>query len=440
MKVERNFLELTTLKIITEKNKDLKIRQNLTQSMLKYGISPAKVAGILNGTILLRVLNLFELCLLVQILYNLTKNESINPSLFFEEEELKRTKNYKANREDDSDNIIILEGVKKTGDNRYVCSDISWKKVTQYISKGLITYNIRTQRGAKLKKIENTLIEVAKLDNKKIEAISTAMTEGKFTPNMISLNIIRNGEEIFEYNAKKEELMIQVDNIKTFVNLVDGASRTCGALLALDTKPDLDLGTSINILNYTEDEAMAFIEQESKATPIPRQIRASLNTNNENLLITRYLNTYGNSKINEMFNKVAIVNHEIKYAGKYTTFEIISKAIESNFKFGSAREIEKIKKYLVDFFNELIGLLKETKNYDKIENIVISPNIFIGYIAFASLVYKNEDWKHNVELIVKKITKSNCRDILENLPIGNLINKTTINQMTEYFQNLERVK
>jgi hypothetical protein len=439
MKKNRHELELALIKVMTENNSNSKIRKQLSDGLTKrYNINPSIVNGLLNGTVLLRTLGLTELCLLCSVLHEVTGSYLVNPDLYFEVEEIKTANNFKIEKQTGT-NIIVLNNVKQIGDHQYICSYEPWSTITQHTSIGNITYNIRTQRGAKLKKMGDTIVEVAKLDEMKIESIKKLMLENKFTANMIALNIVRNGEEIFEYDAKKATISIQVDNIKTNVNLVDGAHRTYAALKAVAENPNLALGTAINILNYTEEEAQAFIKQESEATPIIKQVRVSFDTDNENIVMARYLNSQGNEKTNEMFNKIATTNDEIKYYGKYTTFEIISKSLGYSFKFETARERESAKKFLVAYFVEVIGIIKELENFEEVKQVLLSPNIFVGYVEFASKIYKKENWQSDVENMIRKISKLNCKNMLENIPLGNIINTATLKKIAEYFTNLNEV-
>lgn len=426
MKKNRQDLEKTLVYIIKEYSRSKrKIRSQLEDKFKELKMS-AKVIGIWNGTVPYITINLAELYLFTRALYEITEEECLNPREWFNEEEEKSFILYKPQKPY-KNNIIKFYNVDKTSDNRYVCTKATYQEMSEIFAQGLITYNIRTQRETTTIVFNGQYIEIPTIRQNPIVKMTKLMVDGKFTPNMITLNLRKTGEEMLpEYNEKDRTLEIWVDNERSFLDIIDGMHRMSAAMRAVEMNPDIDMYTMISILYYTEEEAQEYIDQEAHHTPISQVHRAAFRNSETSILVAKEINLFGNSTNNEMFNKIALNYEELKSQSKYVTFETFSKAFNYNYKIANPREVSKISKYLKDFFNELIGLLREKGQ------ITFTNNMFICYICISNLLRDKENWKEVLEKITSS-TKLDERILSQNLDLKTeRITKPLIDKFYKY--------
>lgn len=434
LELEKNIRYFTQLY-----NTNKKVKNYVVDFMKNHNIPSGKTIGIFNKSpsIILEDKNIVpdsELFLFTKALYEATNESKLNPKNWFNEEEIKNYEGYKAQIQGKQD-IIIFEDVKQIGDYQYICPYISLQELAKLFEQGLITYNIRTQRDPTRIKFNDKIIETATIKERPVKEIEGKMLQGKFTQNMISLNIRKTGNENFEYNAKTRELAVMVDGKTTFTDIVDGMHRSAAGMRAVKQKPDIKLGFVVNILNYTEEEAQAFIEQEDHRTPISRTLIASYKNDDTNILITKEIDKYGTELTNELFNRFARDYKEIRLYDKYVTYETFAKALEYNFEYKSAREARRTKDFIINYFNELIGILKD-KGYDS-DSIAFDNTMFIGYIALASKLKDETNWEYKLEEAINNLdfreSNKNWGEMGIIKGIYPKINQSLVRKISQYF-------
>lgn len=434
MKKDRKDLENVLYQAIEASKENMRKNADLLVDKLNnYGINAGKVIGIYNKSIPLVTLSNAELYLFTKSLFEITDYNSIDISKWFTDEEIKTYNQYKAPKPY-KNNVIILNNVDQTSDNRYFCTKATYKEMSDIFGQGLITYNIRTQREAKVINFGDRFISIPDIKEKPVMEMTELMLKGKFTPNTITLNIRKTGGEKFEYDEKSRTLMIECDNEESFCDIIDGGHRGQAFIRVIEQDPNNQGYTYISILNYTEEEAQEYIEQEDHRTPINKIRIAAFKNSDEYVAIAKDINKYGSEMTNELFNKIALDETEMKTQDKYITVSTFAEALKYNFgKFENAREVSKTQDYLIKFFNELIGIIKE-RHFDN--NIVFKPNTFIGYIALANVLIKDESWKESLERILNHF---DFQDDLMWRNIGiftNRVNLSLIKNISEYFRKM----
>lgn len=422
MKTTREQTEQTLLSYFQSQARNRSFQDFIIQKFNRHKVSAAVAKSITTNTLPLTNLSETMLCLFMKYVYEYDKNPEVNVKNYFSDEEIRVASLYKE-QDKTVNSTIKFENVYQLNENQYVIPYVDMKFLIQYWDRKMIIYNIATQRGADLKRSGDKIIEKASIKARAVEEISEFMKAGKFTANMISLNIRRSGEERFEYDKKYKTLTIDLDDENTFLDIIDGAHRLSGASRALNEIPNLEIGTVVNVLNYTEEEAQAFIVQEDKRTPIPKQILKSYDVNNNYTVITRDVNKWRDSNSNVLFNKLAQTSEEIRIYNKYVTIDAFSKSLEQHYKINSPSEATKLKTYIIDFFNALIYMI-EGKNLE-----LLKPNMFIGYIALSATLYNNENWEKVLESKIEDIVSSDwtvINSIRE-------INKSAVRRISELF-------
>lgn len=404
MKKDRQNLEYVLQNFIqTYTGSKRKLSEDIITELRKYNISPGKAQGLISLNIPFVTVSNAELYLLTKALYNATNEESLDPSNWFNEEEEKAYSLYKEKIEYNND-VIILNNVDQVSDRHWVCSKATYQEIAKIVAQGLITYNIRTQRETtSIIFNNNNVIQVPTIKPKPIQEMTKLMLAGKFTPNTITWNIRRTGEEMLpEYDEKTRTLAIPVDNKTTFCDQIDGQHRVCAMLRTIEQDPNNQGYTMISILYYTEEEAQEYIVQEAHHTPISRTHRESFKNSETEIIIAKEIDKFGNEMNNVLFNKFATTYDEIKYNGKYLTYEVFAKSFRNNFKIENARETMKITKFLRDYFNNILVLLDEN-------GIQYNCNAFIGLIAIAGILYNQKEWQsileNNIQNIIKAINE-----------------------------------
>lgn len=430
--VKKNRVELeTTVYIVIEEHLQdrRKIREYIIKRLEQHNISAGKVMAIFNQneSIPIQTLPNAELYLFTNALYEIAKSERINPEKWFNDEEIKLYSEYKAETFFKG-NIVVFSNVDQVSDNQWICSKATYQEMSNIMSQGLFTYNIRTQRESTTIRFNDIATEIPTIKQVPVIEMTNLMLSGKFTPNTIALNIRHIGIEKYEYSPKARTLSVQVDNDSTFIDIIDGMHRTLAMMRAVETNPNISLFTAINILNFTEEQAQAFIDQEDHRTPINKTFIASFRNDDNGVKMAKDINVYGNKENNALFNMFATQKLELKAPySKYVTIENFAAGFNHNFTISEPRDFTKIQGYLIKFFNEIVGLLKEIGKDEYISN-----NYFIGYLAWASVLYADDNWIDKINDIIKDFDFSN--DKLNEIISVKKIKPANVTKISDYFK------
>jgi hypothetical protein len=412
-----------------------KDRDLFVEKLMTYNFSSGKAHGIWGRGIPLRDLPNPEIFIVTKVLSEITKHKSLELDSWFYDEEIKFHDNYKVEKFFEKD-IIVLHNVDQVSDNQWFCTKSSYLEQSRIVSQGLITYNSRTQRGSKLVMFGDKFVEVPDIRTTPVMEMTRAILDNDFTPNTITWNIRKTGDEKFEYDAKNRTLTIEVDGKSRFVDIVDGAHRESAFIKVIEQNAHHEGFTFISILNYDEDEANKYINQEDHRTPINKSQKEALKITEFNLMAKSILK-YKDAKSNVLYGKIAMNDAEFKaQQDKYTTVEIFSKALEYNFetffKTANGRDIDNLQDFLVKFFNELLISLEE--KYKPTQSIIHERNMFVGYMTLANILFKQDDWKEKLSAILNNFDFIDNEE-WENIGIhSNKINPSLIKSISNYFK------
>jgi len=427
MRAEREKLEEKLNIVLEEIYRDKNIITKVTDELLSKGIFSVK--KILDKRVPLKVLDEKLLGLLTLEIYKHTQKELIKPSLFFTETEIKESSVYelKSNNKSSNGYPIVLKNVNKLYDDHYTTT-LTIKELVELYRNTMIIYNYETQRNTRIKSNGMEEINVNPIS---VEEIKNAILTGKFISNTVTLNLFQDGEDVFEYSDETNKIKI----IAGELNIVDGFHRSLGMIAAYRENPNLDFITEIRFTNFNIDKARRLIVQEDKQNKIDKKYIKSLNTENlENIVVKRI----NESDESELQGKITTNAKLITLNKALVLQDIMSNAIKYNFEFKAKRDVDVVSKYLIEFFNELIGIyhkefVDELESYKKI-SVINNPNIFAGYIALAKKIQNNKNWKEELETTMKKIDFSVHNQEWNTTGIFNKkLNKGNINTISEYF-------
>jgi len=438
MKKDRQELEITLYKAIKEsKENKWKNREYILDSLKKHNINLGTITGMYGvDKVLISSVSDEVLYLFVKALYETTTYERINPNDWFNPLEITAYNEYKKEEDEHYKNdVVIFYDVSKTSDFEYLCPRFAYPEMKALRGQGLLYYNERTQREPTLVSFGGEYQKMPTINQNKIIDIAEMM-ETNFEANMLSLNIRKlNREQKFEYNEKNRTLTIWIDNENTYLDIIDGMHRWLAAERCISENPSNPGYFHIKIFNFSELRAQSYLNREEKATPMQKSHREGYDNRDENVLMIKEINEYGNSTKNEMYYKIAEDDSDLKVQGKFTTIETLKKAIRYNFgKFENAEEIEEAQDFLIRCFNKILITLK--KKYTKENSVIFENNIFIGYVALVSILIKEENWKELLENILNSIDFSNDYDWKSVGISSDKINNSLIKKISEHFKKV----
>lgn len=283
----------------------------------------------------------------------------------------------------------------------------TYKQIHDWWEGSAITYNLETQREAKLIKVGNSTYKQATIHPEKVEAIKKLMLSGDFENNTITLNIRKTGLEKKEYDQSRNRLTIWIDKKTTYVDIPDGAHRVTAIVQTIRENPDAKGIMKICIKNLDVEETRKFILQESKGNT---EDISDLYDTESNLfsLIDKINKTQGflNDKIETIYNQnddVYIKSAVLVEAIKHSWIDILNDAND--------KDIFNYKSFIAEYYDWFYDALKEKYNANNYEDLKMNkPELFdemfmSGVIISAYYYYEqSKDLNPNiVEDIARKI-------------------------------------
>jgi hypothetical protein len=438
MKVNPEILENELYRYFERFCRDKKVTQKIKDEFKERGISPAETQRILDTKILLKGVNPDIQYLLCKLFFEETNEENIKPEKYFNETEISRAESFKIEAKEQERYPIVFEKVEKVYDDLHSFY-LNSQQVADLYAKNLIVWNKETQRQTKIKNISGDFVEVPDINNTSISQITQRILKGKQKTNHINLNLLKNGEENYEYDAKNERLTIYYGEI----DIADGAHRCFGINGAVRLNPDVKFKIGVYFTNYTAEEAREFIRQENIRNKIEKAHLETFDSENLSMTVALDLNTQPKCDIN---GKITTNKTNIDLGIALTTTDIMANSIKYEYddSLKSNRDARLITEWLVKFFNELMGLysdefiinIKQTKD----DSYINHENMFIGYIALSKELYGKEDWKDTLQKVMEKIDFSKDNSVWneDNLNINSKKNlsRPYIKKFCHYFKSM----
>ena len=151
---------------------------------------------------------------------------------------------------------------------------MSYEEIVDASKRGLLKYNMSTQRVAKVYIIDGRTNFIPDIDEKTVDSIAQAIIEGRFEPNTITLNILKKDDE--PYNNLHDEMnVLIIDAEENEVDIIDGMHRIKGIVKAWQMREkqiidgeeteQISGQMAVCVKNLSEEQAKTFIHQESLA-------------------------------------------------------------------------------------------------------------------------------------------------------------------------------
>jgi len=401
----REKLENEIYKYLYEINQDRNLKNEILTKLIQRGFPAGTAQQLLSGNAALEFLDQYELGVIAYIFFTTTYNVILDPSIYFDTEELSRIEKLEFTREDKKVKYpITFKNMIKQSNNSWI-GVISVQDFVKLHQSGIVTYNFETQRNPVYKKYRNKTIKRANINPSSVKQITEKMVSNTYKYDDVTINILANGEEDFEFNIIREEGDFIIGDVtihNAALNLIDGAHREKAAEGALLANPNITGNFVLILTNYDVDEANYYIIQRDNRNPIDREyIQAKDTTNLSNEVVKRI----NESTKSDLQGLIATDEFLVKEGEGVTLFNIMSKTIAKLWEIQTRRDARKLSNYLINFFNELVGIFPQELKLNIKENRGINyinhPNMFIYYLVIANVIQDEEKWEDLLEIIIE---------------------------------------
>lgn len=437
----REELEKILHNLILE-NSDLRIASNTIKKLfLDKGISASEFNDIWTLRKSLDSVDMPSLFLLTKGLYGLTNNKDIALEEWFTEVEIRDGNNYMVEVEEEKiEYPIIIENVLKGKDDQYIFYT-SNKFIKLLYDSGKIPYNYDTQRNPKIKADRKTkeLVKTININPDSVNKIAQEMEDNTFITNCITLNLLQDGTDDFEYNEKKRELIIKSGQI----NPIDGFHRIQGMLVSLASDPDLEYITEVRFTNWDITRCRQFIGQEDKRNKIDKRYMNSV------MNVTKWGNKVTSGLNSGTYDLRGKIVTDIKYINKgkaLTMHDIVANTIDELYDIKTNKEMVDTTQWIGSFFDVIIGTYPDQFISEIVKtketSVINMPMMVIGYIALSKLLQQDEDWEEKLTIILDSIDFNIENGLWEELGVirnkkqNITYTKPIMTRITDYFKKV----
>lgn len=235
----------------------------------KHDINPTRIMDIIADRISIKSVSDFELFCFLEAIKEVYNKDFITES--FTEAEIRAFSTMKISK-----NVVkfplIIKCVRVRQD-QYI-GTISVKELMALRGSDMINYNTNTQRAMKERVKKGDVYFQIALNLGAVNKIKESLSSGVFIPNTITLNIPVDSEDTFEYDEKKNELIIS--SLDAF-DITDGYHRYVAMCALYDSDEDFDYPMELRITNFTEEKTKQFIYQEDQKTRMRKVDSDSMN-------------------------------------------------------------------------------------------------------------------------------------------------------------------
>lgn len=379
---------------------DKEIKEGMQNYYKEKNMNPSIPMRMVDAPSSLTLLSDVQLCMFVQSI-NVTPNKfKLDVNKYFSDENVKLAIAYKEKKLDKKENIVVFEDVSQSRDNLWICGKITFQKSSELSKKGIIGYNFRTQRNARIIYKGKNMIELPFVNKNAVDEMRESWKLGTFTPNMITFNLEHTCKENKPIYDPVNRTLTIVLNEGEQLDVVDGYHRTLAGLYIIEDDPSFSTGFYyLRILNYTEQQAHDLILQEAKGTPISIQQMKFMNEQDINMIITKDINKFGGSpKRNALYDKFTVNSKEITHGDKYCFYNTISDAVNHFFDTSNSDNRNRIEDVLLKGLNIIISTNRDAFKHiikTRKTSVVTHNNMFVFYIGLLSRLY---DLSYDIEI------------------------------------------
>lgn len=433
----REILE-TELSVVFKMHSTSKnVIEAVKKDLLLHGISIGTTQGLLNQSTPLESQSQIVLCLFTEALYKVTNEEKINPETYFTNAEIAGARNYQKENEARTE-FIELDDVIQIADDQWI-TRMTYKQIADLWAEGRARYNKETQRNTIVKEYGDKIVEKINTNKSGIKSIVKKMSEETYIPNTVTFNMLADGTEKFEYSGKG------VMRIYSILDAIDGFHRDVAIVEVISLGLHSDKYMEVRITNFDVEKCHRLMLQEDIRNPLDIRFKKLISLELENTIV-KQLNEKGK---NELRGKITTELLMYQKNQAYVLNDVLADTIKSEFSIKPKmpiKDIDSITDYLIEGFNEIIGLFYDdftSLAKSRKENIKTLSSTFIGYVTILANIRDREDWKQELERVLNKIdfklsnpiwkdtTREDYIDIKNPMPI-----RPTVKQIRKYFKDM----
>lgn len=427
---------------------------------LKDSVGMKKIIDIFNKDLPVKMLDKRDLYYMAKACMSFYKEnvESIhfNKSFldvnkYFDEREIEQIENTLIMKEEKDDEYYLFHDVTKVDDKQYIVGRVTSKQLLDIVYGNFIKYDFKMQRESEKIVRNGVTYETAKIYKKSIRDIKEKMKLGKYRPTAISINVLDKsddasaiGEDIdvnFIYDAENRTLAISK---KDRNSLIDGMHRLYAIMDCYNEDENFEQLMQLNIFFMTQTEARDFIYQEGQKNAISKEQLNKFNSSNIYNLITLDIEKQGDKTNNFLKGLLGNDKKDIELMDKFTTFSKFTEALKDNFTidYTSLREQRLIKRYIINFYNELLSIYNnETKNIkaSRLESNALHCNMIYLYMRIARELYEKDNWEDKLYDILSNIDSNINGKLSKISDIYNLSDKNK-NIIYNYFDQIVKIR
>lgn len=450
MKNKRELIE-ELQKVIKENKDSVPFKREVLKEYSKKGINSRIVTNIFEDLIEIEELTDIELIALTKGCYSSTGLEILNIEEYFSSMKLLEYDIF-IEKQESILNTLEFENCIKINAKEYLAVK-NLKDLSLYRKSRLIAYNKSLQRKPKIITLPNGVQVVKKSVN--LEAIKTLKARFKnkdLKTTAISLCILRieNKKPLYNFTeyeghnnigtlSLKPIFDIKSDNYAPLI-IPDGYHRYSSACDSYDEckKNDIDLEGSLGVFIYfmTVEEVKQYITDVFQRSDTDEEWIQTLNQ------------TDANRTAKELIDKITILNNGKEVAPTYsdmktlnfmTCNQIIVEGIErTTLSTGDELEVAEGTDKMADIINMLIERMTKINRTGNIkETILLSPNIFVGYIILADRLRQDSQYKQKIVKIADILTDLNTQEELRKLNLNHKY--CNYKNISDYFINILEV-
>lgn len=450
----------TIMNSIINYNDDIEVF-NKIKDKIKLRINLEKFTKVWNGLFATEMLKEDEQYYILDALFEITKKETFDPINFFYQPEIDTYRDTPIKFKNKNIKYWILHDVDQIDEHTFHCH-APITSITEGADNNFLTYNVDSQRRPKIEMTKNgNVLKLPDIKSDSTKSIQQLFEEGKHPMNQVTLNIrYIDGEELnkITYDKKTRTLTFYQDK-KLYVDIIDGAHRITGALMAVHKmrvdeelySKQLNKQLTIQIEHMDVQQAMDYVVKTASGNPLDEKFLASKNIKDVGLDMARQIDTKEPAKLNSLYGKISDYEKLVQFGDKYCYVGTISMAINYNFgeiiRSGDYRTPRFVNEHIIKVVNEIFGAkqfyIKDKKILDvRKDNILLCDRTFIAYVAMAKATYGIEGWEDIIDHIIDNldITWENKKwgtdkDGLKLQSTGNLTN-TFVKTISNYFIKL----
>lgn len=258
---------------------DAVLRSGAAQKLYENkGISQIEVFNIWGGNTAIEDAPDELVCALAQFLHPHNKRLLQGWDTLFTDEV--KNKSFKQKTDDEKTYPIIIKNAVLINHNHYLAS-IHISQLFKLQHQGLLRREADTQRETITKVVNGVKISYINVDYDQVFQIAKALKERKYFPDELKINIIDNGNALFEYDDNKKELIIRAGDL----SVVDGNHRLLAIEAAMGEDPTIDLSFPVSITYYPIWKSQEMLIQQEKKRPINKALIKTFANTQENAVV-----------------------------------------------------------------------------------------------------------------------------------------------------------